>query len=218
MQDLNLPPLIFNRRIEIGIENFYKEFSGFALSYEISISKHKRIEDSWIQEDITIRSIGKRKDKTYKGFEIVLNRIPGIVNKRNGKAIIGFNHIFVFKIPRYYPYRLDKVKIYCKTPLLHPRCSSNREMPVCYIVNGEIDRIIGDIIFNVLLKPDLVKPPSLYKDSDWGLNIEIMKWYQDLNPQKVFEYMLTRWISFYKVLPTGIPDITEKIKPKVTFL
>lgn len=218
MQNINLPALIFNRRIEIVIENFYKEFTKFASDNQILITNHKRIEDSWIQDDITIKSSGRRKDKTYKGFEVILKRIPGIINKKNDKPIIGFNHLFIFKIPRYYPHRLDKIKIFCRTPLLHPRCSYNKEIPVCYIVNGEIDRIIMDIIFNVLLKPDLVRPPCIYKDSDWGLNIEIMKWYQDLNPQKVYEYLFSRWIGFYKIMSTDMPGITKNVKPKITFL
>ena len=63
----------------------------------------------------------------------------------------------------------------------------------CYSVNGEVDRILNDIIFNILLRPETVRPPSLYKDADWGLDSRKMNWYSKYGPQRVYDLLKQKW-------------------------
>lgn len=50
-----------------------------------------------------------------------------------------------------------------------------------------------DLIFNVLLRPETVRPPNQFKDADWGLNSQKMQWYIKYGPEKVYEYLKEEW-------------------------
>ena len=175
-----LPAKILIRRLDLGIEAFFEEIVRFAKPFGIDLPSPKRKEDTWLHPDFVLAIMHKRLDKTPSTFEFTLRRIPGFIKIRNGSISTKTNHKFSFNIPRSYPHDLEKIKINCNTPLYHPRISDGINLPVCYIVNGEIDRILLDIVFNVLMRPDLIRPPSIYADSDWGYNSIAMKWYLSL--------------------------------------
>lgn len=117
--------------------------------------------------------------------------MPGVVEVIP-KIQVSNDHIFHFIIPREYPQNLGKIKIVNETPLYHPRMGSAGSN-ACYTVNGEVDRVLVDLIYNVLLRPETVRPPSLFKEADWGLNAQKMHWYIQYGPQKIFEFLKTEW-------------------------
>lgn len=121
----------------------------------------------------------------------MLNGVPGIVEVEP-QLELSYEHSFYFVVPREYPQNLGRIKIVNETSLYHPRigmAGSN----ACYTVNGEIDRILVDLIYNVLLRPETVRPPSLFKDADWGLNAQKMKWYIQSGPQKIYDHLRKEW-------------------------
>lgn len=119
--------------------------------------------------------------------------LPGISRIINDNEFtIAYQHKFSFKISREYPQELGKIKIVNQTPLVHPRIVAIGAN-ACYSVNGEIDRILVDIIYNVLLRPETVRPPSLFKDADWGLDAKTMRWYINYGPQKIFQLLWNKW-------------------------
>ena len=81
-----------------------------------------------------------------------------------------------------------KVDIVNRTPLVHPRFRGKGKN-ACYNVNGEVDRILVDLIYNTMLRPDLVRPPSLYPDEDWGVHRSSMQWYIETGPKQVYQHL-----------------------------
>ena len=136
--------------------------------------------------------------------------MPGLLDVKEGdKLEIGYNHIFLIRLPREYPQLLGKVEIYPDTPLYHPRIRAVGTK-ACYMVNGEIDRVFNDIIYNILLRPETVRPPSMYKDADWGLDSYKMKWYIKYGPQKIYNLLKNEWQKQHESIKPVAPKPKRK--------
>lgn len=119
--------------------------------------------------------------------------VPGVVAISKQKQLeVAYTHRFRFSLPREYPQNLGKIKIVNETPLFHPRIGLTGTK-VCYTVNGEVDRILVDLIFNILLRPETVRPPTQFPEADWGLDVHKMQWYIQYGPQKIYEYLKQEW-------------------------
>ena len=46
-----------------------------------------------------------------------------------------------------------------------------------------------DMIFQVLFDPERIRPPKFFQDSDFGTNSTAMKWFQNDDPKKFYEYL-----------------------------
>lgn len=146
----------------------------------------------WEHEQFRVSIIAKYADQAYKTIQLKIKDLPGVIAVPNNKLKISYTHRFHFTLPREYPQKLGNIKIVNETPLFHPRITSVGST-ACYSVNGEIDRVLLDIIYNVLLRPETVRPPSIFKNEDWGLDSVKMKWYINYGPQRIYQYLFEEW-------------------------
>jgi len=138
---------------------------------------------TWSNRDFTVEIASRYRDGAYKRIRFIMRNLPGYVrqpkstqNPRPGD--IRYEHVFTFDLPREYPRNVGMIRPVAETPLFHPRLSaSSGRGRACYSVRGELDRILEDLPFFVLMKPDRVEPPSRYQ-SDHGLNSRAMAWYE----------------------------------------
>jgi ubiquitin-protein ligase len=116
--------------------------------------------------------------------------------KNGNKIVHTYNHTFRIELPREYPARVDKIKLFSETQIFHPRFATSGWGEGCIHINGEIDRILMDMIFQVLCDPDRIRPPKLYSDSDFGTNSTAMKWYQQNNPKEIYDSLMKEWEKY----------------------
>lgn len=172
----------------------------------------------WKSTDFEVRVASYHPDKAIKSIQYALF-IPGIKELKGNTPSISYSHTFRIDLPREYPARVDKIKIFAETQQFHPRFSNSGWGEACLHINGEIDRILMDLIFQVLHDPERVRPPKLYPDSDFGTNSTAMKWYQSDDPKKIYNDLLKEWQSYrQKKLKSEKPsDRNKKVgkdKPK----
>ncbi len=179
----------------------------------MGIRKPKKKSNVWEHSQFLVEIISFYSDQAYKTIRLTCKNLPGLVAVEHGELKINYEHIFEFSLPREYPQNLGTIQIIPKTPLFHPRI---REVgtKACYVVNGEIDRILIDIIFNILLRPNTVQPPSLYKDADWGLDSQKMRWYIQYGPEKMYEYLKSLWSKQQKQSKANL-NITKAKKVSI---
>jgi hypothetical protein len=151
------------------------------------------------------------QDGAVRSLRFHALHLPGVIEvKANKEVVIGLQHVFLIRLPREYPQLLGKVEIIPETDLVHPRIRA-AGIKACYTVNGEVDRVLNDIIFNVLLRPETVQPPSLYKDADWGLDSYKMKWYIQYGPERMYNELKSQWAKLHD----SVPVASSKQKRKV---
>lgn len=137
--------------------------------------------------------VAKYPDEAYKTVEVIIQDLPGLVAVgAKDELEVAYHHRFRFTLPREYPQNLGKIKIVNETPLFHPRMSAQGTQ-ACYTVNGEVDRILVDLIYNILLRPETVRAPTQFPDADWGLNVHKMQWYIRYGPEKIYEHLKKEW-------------------------
>ena len=179
---------------------------------DFSRGKKKNLE--WDHPHFITKITAKHKDKAYKTIQFECTNLPGLKSVKNADNLeISYYHCFIFSIPREYPQNLGQIQIINKTKLFHPRITAVGTK-ACYAVNGEIDRILVDIIYNILLRPNTVRPPSLYKDADWGLDYKKMNWYINYGPEKIYNHLQELWSK----KQNKIGETKVKTKNKVRIL
>lgn len=187
-----LPPVIFNRRINCLIDEFYSSDLKEIYQKEGWTLQMPEKKDLWDHPQFPLKVIKKYSDGAYKILRFNLLDFPGLVSVSGDKLELAFKHSFRFNLPREYPQNLGKIDIISETALFHPRITA-AGTKACYTVNGEVGRILIDIIFNVLLRPETVRPPSIYRDADWGLDSRKMQWYIKYGPEKIYTYLRDEW-------------------------
>jgi hypothetical protein len=123
-----------------------------------------------------------------------MRRTPGIVGQATKGSNINISHTHKFSImlPREYPANLSHIKMRAISPLWHPRISMGRSGDACITVNGEVDRILIDLIYHILMDPKRIRPPKLYPKEDAGMNVTAMRWFErDAN--NIHNHMLAKW-------------------------
>ena len=196
------PKTLFNKRIDTQIDLFFSEMKQYYENRGWVWSQVKREKDKWSNKDFLIQIKSKYSDGAYKVIEYNLNNLPSFYKTPesiNDLQAISFSHILIIQLPREYPANLNKVKLMAKTPFYHPRISygivgRSNIRGICYVVKGELDRILNDLPFFLLLKKDRIRPPRYYKGEDYGLNRNAMVWYQN-NIEKIVAFLDNLWDS-----------------------
>jgi hypothetical protein len=192
-----LPPPVFNRRISFAIQAFYDEMERLYKKENWRWYKYNFSKNQWNHPNYTIKINSFYKDKTFARLDFLINGVPHIANISECQITeLSYEHYFYFNIPREYPDNLGKINIRNKSFIYHPRFS-NQGAPACYVVNGDIDRILIDIIYNLLLRPSNVKPPSMFKGQDAGYHGDIMKWYINCGPEAIYNFLYEKWREYH---------------------
>lgn len=149
----------------------------------------------WRCTDFEIRVSDYHPDKAIKSIQYALY-LPSVRELKDNKPIVTYLHTFKIELPREYPARVDKIKIFAETQIFHPRFASSGWGEGCIHINGEVDRILMDMIFQVLFDPERIRPPKFYPDSDFGTNSTAMKWFQGDDPKKFSDYLFSLWFDY----------------------
>lgn len=208
-----LPPLLMNKRINVQINLFFSRMASFYKSRRWVWEDPKVSKDYWVNKDYELRVIKRYDDGAYNVLKYIINNLPSYSKKPSkveDLSAISYTHKILIYIPREYPASLVDIRFKLETPLFHPRVSPFGSLRnICYVVMGEIDRVLEDLIFFLLLKPDRVRPPALYPKEDYGLNREAMLWYQR-NYKKVINFLETLWNKRHEKEPLSVEKIREK--------
>ncbi|MBN1331166.1 MAG: hypothetical protein JXA54_16965 [Candidatus Heimdallarchaeota archaeon] len=220
MSRVNFPATVVNARIAESISVFYESMEEFFKKKGWRWTSYKQTSDKWVQEDYSIEIKGKFSDGTYQTIVFTMRRTPGLVGQSLSDQLnISYEHKFSILLPREYPANLSHIKMSSLTPLWHPRISMGRGGNACITVNGEIDRILIDIIYHILMDPKRIRPPKLYPKEDSGMNVGAMRWFEK-DAEAIYNHMLMLWDSQHVKAPskeTGIRIIgseTESEEPE----
>jgi hypothetical protein len=171
---------LFNARVETQIQTFFDTMNNLYGRKGWDPDPPVREDTMWSNRDFTVAIIARYRDGAYKRIRFVMRNLPGIIQQPRSltdDTAIRYEHRFVFDLPREYPQNIGTIRPAAETPLFHPRLAASGTGLACYSVRGELDRILEDLPFFVLLKPDRVEPPSQFQ-SDHGLNSAAMAWYE----------------------------------------
>jgi hypothetical protein len=205
---LLFPPKILNLRIKTSVEQFFSDLKQFfGLKNWDWVDPEEIGEFHWRTPDLEIKVVARNADESIRAIQYGLN-IPGVIGLNGKEPILTMTHSFRIELPREYPARVDKIRIIADSQIFHPRFSISGLGEACIQINGEIDRILMDMIFQVLYDPDRVRPPKFYDDADFGRNSSAMKWYQNNDPKSIYELLLNKWLD----------SRSKKIKPKARIL
>lgn len=186
------PSDVFNERVNAFIQSFYDElkerFEKRGWEWQAPVQNS----DGWFHSDLDLSFPRRYRDGAIKEISALFKRLPGIVSVRGTDAKLRYEHHALISLPREYPARLSSIKFTLKTPLFHPRIRSDGRGNACVVINGDIDRVLGNITAQILMHPGEVRPPSLFPGEDYGLNHEAMKWYSR-DPFRVHKRLLELW-------------------------
>lgn len=216
------PPKILNLRINTSIEQFYKDLESFMVRKGWTFDPPLKLDEfHWKSLDCEVRVSAYHPDKAIKSVQYALF-MPGIKELVDYKPHYTYTHTFRIDLPREYPARVDKVRIYSESQLFHPRFSSSGWGEGCIHINGEIDRVLMDLVFQVLLDPERVRPPKFYADSDFGTNSTAMKWYQSNDPHQITGMLTEAWDQYrqkrlgkVRILDKGAGGKTKPRGPQI---
>lgn len=204
------PAKIYNLRLDTSIKTFLKDLEALHKTYKWKWTEPTKVGDyHWRTTDVEIEPAGRHSDDAISQFLYNLT-IPGVRAVRGTSEIsFSYNHRFRIELPREYPARVDSIKVFSETPIYHPRFRSGGMSKGCVTINGEIDRILMDLIFQVLLDPARVQPPNMYR-TDHGTNSGAMSWYMEAGPDKVFKRLFLEWEQHGKKTETKEQRTTAK--------
>ncbi|MFX1474763.1 MAG: hypothetical protein ACFFCO_04690 [Promethearchaeota archaeon] len=171
---------LFNARVETQIQTFFDMMNNLYGQRGWHPDPPRRRDLKWENEDFTVEVTSRYRDGAYKRIRFTIRNLPGYFRcpgTLTDPNSIRYEHRFAFDLPREYPQNIGSIRPSAETPLYHPRLSAGGKGLACYSVRGELDRILEDLPFFVLLKPDRVEPPSQFA-SDHGLNTQAMYWYE----------------------------------------
>jgi hypothetical protein len=205
---------LFNARVETQIRTFFDTMSNLYGRRGWQPDPPKREDTTWSNADFTVAIISRYRDGAYKRVRFIMRNLPGYIREPDSLTstrAIRYEHRFVFDLPREYPQNIGTIRPAAELPLFHPRLSSSGTGHACYSVRGELDRILEDLPFFVLLKPDRVEPPSQFQ-SDRGLNAAAMAWYEK-DPENIVNTLDRLWEEHHQ---TSV--ITTPLKGRVRIL
>ena len=203
----HFPARVFNERIAVFVDSFYEEMARLfasqgwgweaprrsAGSRRPELVEGRRADASWQHPDFVVRIAGRHKDSAIRVLEWKALRLPGVEDiGAAGNPVVRNEHRFRIAIPRAYPSDLGSIEIRAMTKLFHPRLWPEGTGPACIFVNGEIDRVLWSIVRHVLLDPEHVQPPKLFRGQDRGMNLMAMNWYE-ANPHGIHKRLLDLW-------------------------
>ncbi len=173
-------PELFNARVETQIQTFFDSMNNLYGRRGWPPDPPRRENTSWSNADFTVAITARYRDGAYKRVQFTMRNLPGYIREPvtlTDQQAIRYEHRFIFDLPREYPQNIGSIRPAAETQLYHPRLAASGKGQACYSVRGELDRILEDLPFFILLKPDRVEPPSQFQ-SDHGLNSTAMAWYE----------------------------------------
>lgn len=190
---LHFPTKVFNERVAVFIDAFYEEMARLYHSQGWPWEAPREVGGTWNHPDFTVRIASRFKDGAAHIIELTACRLPGVERVDTaGHVTLRREHRFRVSVPRSYPSNLGAIEVQAATRLYHPRLARNGTGHACIFVNGEIDRVLWSIVRHILLDPDYVQPPKLFKGVDYGTNLEAMIWYE-ANPVGIHKRLLELW-------------------------
>jgi hypothetical protein len=204
-------PELFNARVETQIQSFFDAMANLYGRRGWRVEKPRHDDLRWRTEDFTVEVVERYHDGAYKRIRFTMQNLPGYAQRPaslTSQNAIRFEHIFSFDLPREYPQDIGVIRPTAETPLYHPRLSSSGTGRACYSVRGELDRILEDLPFFVLLKPDRVAPPSQFQ-SDHGLNTAAMAWYEH-DMDNIVSTLDRLWENRHRVIGRREPEPAEE--------
>ncbi|MBD3189887.1 MAG: hypothetical protein GF308_04550 [Candidatus Heimdallarchaeota archaeon] len=177
-----------------SINVFYESMKDFFETKGWRWTPPRRQGEKWIQEDYSVEIRGKYSDGAYRDVLFTMRRTPGLIGQSRNKEhlSLGYQHKFMIYLPREYPANLSHIKMRAVTKLWHPRISTGRSGEACITVNGELDRILIDLIYHVLMDPKRIRPPKIYPKEDFGMNGVAMRWYEK-DAEDIYQTMFAKW-------------------------
>lgn len=204
---MRLSPKLVQRRIEIHIADFFEWLSGYYAEREWTFGPWQAASDGqrWDSRDVKIRVAGRDRDGRVRELRIEWENIPSVVDRQKTEPEISWSHVFVLALPPDYPSDLQ-MRIINLSPTMHPRMlPPDKEAPACIFPNAELDRVLREVLFNLLFKPDFVRPPILFTGADHGFRPQEMKWYSEYGPQRLFEELMAHWHARQTTLAADTP-------------
>jgi len=189
----HFPTRVFNERVAVFVDSFYEEMARLYRAQGWTWEEPRRAEAKWGHPDFAVRVARRFKGGAARTLELKAYNLPGIADVGEaGGATIRNEHRFRVDLPRSYPNRLGAIAVRALTPLYHPRIGPSGRGKACVYVNGEIDRVLWSIVRQILLDPEYVQPPKLYRGQDRGMNLAAMAWYET-DPRGIHRKLLDRW-------------------------
>ena len=190
---IHFPTRIFNERIGVFVDSFYEEMQRLYLAQGWPWEEPRRTETRWDHPDFVVRIASRSKDGAAKMLELKASHLPGVEWVDESRRVtLRREHRFRIDIPRSYPSNLGAIGVRAMTTLYHPRLGPEGRGHACVYVNGEIDRVLWSIVRHILLDPDYVQPPKLYKGVDRGMNLAAMAWYE-ADAHRIHKRLLDLW-------------------------
>lgn len=194
MSPRQLPAPVFNRRVTVQVREFYRNMEHFFQGRDWPFPAVREKGECAFEQHYFTVSVGKRfEDGAVRCLVLQLTDVPGIARRKEGTRVeLGWRHRIEVDLPRSYPLDLHRIRVGVKTPVVNPRLSKS---DACLIVRGDVDRVLADVVFHVLLEPSRVKPPKMYPGMDHGLDTAAMRWYQEKpgRPASIHNWLLTCW-------------------------
>lgn len=192
-RSFHFPPAVFNQRVAVFVDRFYEHMADLFARQGWEWSQPVRSPSRWSHPEFAVRVASRFKDKAAHILEFSLARLPGVASlDEEGKPVVRHNHRFRVDIPRSYPADLGAIRVRAMLPLFHPRIGPSGTGAACVYVNGELDRVLWSIVRQVLLDPEYVQPPKLYRGQDRGMNLSAMSWYEK-DPVGIHRRLLDLW-------------------------
>jgi len=187
------PTGVFNERVAVFVDAFFEEMERLYRAQCWAWQPPRRREGHWEHPDFAVRIARRFGDDAARTLELKARNLPGVADvSTTGKVELTREHRFRVDIPRSYPNRLGSIVVRCMKRLYHPRIGPSGRGEACLYVNGEIDRVLLSIVRNILLDPDCVQPPKLYKGQDRGMNLAAMGWFEK-QPHRIHGRLLDLW-------------------------
>lgn len=186
------PPRVFNERIAVFVDAFYEETARLYAAQGWPWEEPTRSEWHWEHPDFDVRIARRHKDGAARSLEIRLRSLPGIESVVGEDVTVTYEHRFRVDIPRAYPNKLGQIVVRSMKKLYHPRIGTSGKGEACIHVNGEIDRVLLNIVRQVLLDPEYIQPPKLYRGQDRGMNVAAMNWFER-DPHGCHRRLLQLW-------------------------
>lgn len=203
------PTSIFNERIAVFVDAFLDEMARLYAEQGWAWDEPTRSAGRWEHADFVIRIAGRSKDKAARTLEVKLRNLPGVeAVDADGKVDLTHEHRFRIDVPRSYPNNLGAIVVRSMKTLYHPRIGRSGKGEACVHVNGEIDRVLLNLVRQVLLDPAFVQPPKLYRGQDRGLNVAAMNWYEK-DADRIHRRLLQLWANAHGADDFLQPDATR---------
>ncbi|MFP4057949.1 MAG: hypothetical protein ACLF0G_13865 [Candidatus Brocadiia bacterium] len=200
------PASVFNERVAVFVDSFYEGVEELFRGQGWPWEPPRRSPGKWEHPDFAVRVARRFKDGAFRTLELRARKLPGVAAvDAAGHVTLRHEHRFRIDLPRAYPNDLGSIAARCMTALYHPRIGPSGRGKACVYVNGEVDRVLHSIVRQVLLDPDMVQPPSLFRGQDKGMNLAAMNWYET-RPRAIHRRLLDLWAEAHGAERFRLPE------------